>query len=48
VGWVYDTTSSYITVFGLMALLLVAAGLLAGFIQPPGSLLRGRKRLAVS
>lgn len=48
VGWVYDTTSSYITVFGLMALLLLAAGLLAGFIQPPGLLLRGRKRLAVS
>jgi MFS family permease len=35
VGWVYDTTGSYTSVFLLLASLLLAAGLVAGFIFPP-------------
>jgi len=34
-GWVYDTTGSYMTGFTLMAALLVAAAVVASFILPP-------------
>ena len=34
-GWVYDTTGSYINAFILVAVLLAASGVLAAFILPP-------------
>ncbi|GAI56535.1 unnamed protein product, partial [marine sediment metagenome] len=34
-GWVYDTTGSYITAFTLIAILLAFGGVLAAFILPP-------------
>jgi len=34
-GWVYDTTSSYITAFTLVAILLAFAGIFMSFILPP-------------
>jgi sugar phosphate permease len=36
-GWVYDTTNSYMSLFGLFAGLLVISGIIAIFILPPKS-----------
>ena len=35
VGWVYDTTGSYMSIFGLLAPLLAVSGVVACFILPP-------------
>jgi MFS family permease len=40
VGWVYDTTRSYTSVFFLLAGLLALSGVVAAFILPPKSFLR--------
>jgi len=35
VGWVYDTTGSYMSIFGLLAILTAVSGVVACFILPP-------------
>ena len=35
VGWVYDTTGSYMNVINLLAPLFIAAGVVACFVLPP-------------